>query len=100
MIKNRTKTIILPSAEKGTWRQPALVAGEIPVRISSMSCRRKDEGFSVSGTLRLLLGSGFMLPSEINNFSNTFCILPGEAEVLAVLFSSIPGTVVFFFLIF
>jgi len=65
------------------------VAGENPLRISSMSFRRRDKGFPISGTLRLLPGSGFMLPSEVGTFSKTFCILTGKVEVLAVLFSSI-----------
>lgn len=55
-----------------------------------MSFRRRDEDFPVSGTLWQLPGGGFMPPSEVGTFSNTFCILTGKAEVLvAILFSSV-----------
>lgn len=88
MIKTRTKTIPL-LAEKGTWRQPALVSDDIPVCISSMIFRRREEGFSVSGTLWLLPGVALCFHLKKGLFSNAFSILTGKSEIFAVLFSSI-----------
>lgn len=89
VIKSRTKTIILLLAEKGTLRQTALTAGGIPVGISSMSCRKRDKDFPVSGTLWLLPGHGFMFAPETGTFCALFSIFSGKLEFWAVLFPSI-----------
>lgn len=78
VIKSRTKTIILLLAEKGTLRQMALAASGVPVGISSVSCRKRDKDFPVSGTLWPLPRHGYMLALETGTLSTTFPFLLGN----------------------